>query len=101
MTQSIAKTTKGPIEYRLEGSGPTVLVLNGSHCSRESRLSHEGLTAYQATLHGIEALPLSILSLEQVSRGALLLGFAAIDENQLNTSVGQLAAALLNYSPKN
>ncbi len=43
MTQNIANTTKGPIEYRLEGSGPTVMVLNGGHCSRESRLSHERL----------------------------------------------------------
>lgn len=46
MSQNIAKTAKGPIEYRFEGSGPTVLVLNGSHCSRESRLSHEGLTEH-------------------------------------------------------
>ena len=46
MPQSIAKTKTGPIEYRLEGSGPTVLVLNGGHCSRESRLSHEHLTEY-------------------------------------------------------
>lgn len=45
MSQTIAKTAKGPIEYRLEGSGPTVMVLNGGHCSRESRLSHEQLTA--------------------------------------------------------
>jgi len=43
MTQTIAQTAKGPIEYRLEGSGPTVLILNGSHCTRNSRLSHEGL----------------------------------------------------------
>ena len=44
MSQNIAKTKKGPMEYRLEGSGPTVMVLNGGHCSRESRLSHEKLT---------------------------------------------------------
>lgn len=43
MTQHIAKTAKGPIEYRLEGSGPVIVVLNGGHCSRESRLSHERL----------------------------------------------------------
>ena len=41
MARKIARTIKGPIEYRLEGSGPTVVVLNGGHCSRESRLSHE------------------------------------------------------------
>ena len=45
MPQTIATTAKGPIEYRREGSGPTVMVLNGGHCSRESRLSHEQLTA--------------------------------------------------------
>jgi hypothetical protein len=46
MPQNIAKTAKGLIEYRLEGRGPAVLVLNGGHCSRESRLSHEQLTEY-------------------------------------------------------
>lgn len=34
------------MEYRLEGSGLTVMVLNGGHCSRESRLSHERLTEH-------------------------------------------------------
>ena len=43
MPQNIAKTAKGPIEYRLEGSGPTIMVLNGGHCSRDTRLSHERL----------------------------------------------------------
>jgi pimeloyl-ACP methyl ester carboxylesterase len=46
MAQRIAKTAKGPIEYRFEGSGSTVVVLNGGHCSRETRLSHEKLTEY-------------------------------------------------------
>jgi len=46
VSQDIAKTKKGPMEYRLEGSGPTVMVLNGGHCSRESRLSHEQLANY-------------------------------------------------------
>ena len=45
MPHTVAKTTKGLIEYRLEGSGPTVMVLNGGHCSRETRLSHEQLAA--------------------------------------------------------
>src|ERR1700752_1757111 len=43
MAQDIARTSKGPIEYRFEGSGPTIVVLNGGHCSRETRLSHEKL----------------------------------------------------------
>jgi pimeloyl-ACP methyl ester carboxylesterase len=46
MAQMIAKTAKGPMEYRLEGSGSTVVVLNGGHCSRETRLSHEKLTEH-------------------------------------------------------
>jgi len=51
MPQNIAKTTKGPIEYRLEGSGPIVVVLNGGHCSRQTRLSHE-----QLAQHGFSVL---------------------------------------------
>jgi pimeloyl-ACP methyl ester carboxylesterase len=43
MAQIIANTPMGPIEYRLEGHGPTIMVLNGGHCSRNSRLSHEKL----------------------------------------------------------
>jgi pimeloyl-ACP methyl ester carboxylesterase len=40
----IANTPYGSIEYRLEGNGPVVMVLNGGHCSRDTRLSHERLT---------------------------------------------------------
>lgn len=43
MSIRIARTAKGPIEYRLEGGGSVVLVLNGGHCSRNTRLSHEQL----------------------------------------------------------
>jgi pimeloyl-ACP methyl ester carboxylesterase len=42
----IAKTAKGSIEYRFEGNGSNVIVLNGGHCSRETHLSHEKLTEY-------------------------------------------------------
>jgi pimeloyl-ACP methyl ester carboxylesterase len=42
----IAQTPQGPIEYRLEGKGPTILVLNGGQCSRDTRLSHEQLAGY-------------------------------------------------------
>jgi len=51
MLQKTAITSKGPIEYRLEGAGPTVVVLNGGHCSRDTRLSHEKLA-----LHGYSVL---------------------------------------------
>jgi pimeloyl-ACP methyl ester carboxylesterase len=46
MSKNIAQTAKGPIEYRLEGNGPTIVVLNGGHCSRETRLTHEKLVEY-------------------------------------------------------
>jgi len=46
MSIQIAYAPKGPTEYRLEGSGPTILVLNGGHCSRNTRLSHERLVQH-------------------------------------------------------
>ena len=49
--QVMAKTEKGAIEYRFEGTGPTVVVLNGGHCSRDSRFSHEKLA-----VHGFSVL---------------------------------------------
>jgi phospholipid N-methyltransferase len=46
MPQNIAKIVKGQIEYRFEVNGLTVVVLNGGHCSRDSRLSHERLIGH-------------------------------------------------------
>jgi pimeloyl-ACP methyl ester carboxylesterase len=46
MTPKFARTARGNIEYRLEGNGPVVMVLNGGHCSRETRLSHERLAVH-------------------------------------------------------
>lgn len=43
MTQHIINCSNGMIEYRIEGKGPTIMVLNGGHCSRATRLSHERL----------------------------------------------------------
>jgi pimeloyl-ACP methyl ester carboxylesterase len=34
------------IEYRFEGSGPTILDLNGGRCSRDTHLSHEKLAEH-------------------------------------------------------
>ncbi|MCA1554753.1 MAG: alpha/beta hydrolase, partial [Chloroflexi bacterium] len=50
MTQQVARTPKGPIEYRMEGSGPALVVLNGGHCSRNTRLSHEQLAKHGFTV---------------------------------------------------
>jgi pimeloyl-ACP methyl ester carboxylesterase len=46
MPPCVIQTIKGPIEYRLEGSGPTMMVLNGGHCNRDTRLSHEKLARH-------------------------------------------------------
>jgi pimeloyl-ACP methyl ester carboxylesterase len=37
----IAQTIRGPIEYRIVGQGPAVLVLNGGHTNCNSPLGHE------------------------------------------------------------
>lgn len=37
----IAQTKRGPIEYRIVGEGPAVLVLNGGHTNCNSPLGHE------------------------------------------------------------
>jgi pimeloyl-ACP methyl ester carboxylesterase len=37
----IAQTIRGPIEYRIVGQGPAVLVLNGGHTNCHSPLGHE------------------------------------------------------------
>ena len=38
---TIAQTEKGPIEYRLMGQGPTMLVFNGGHTNCNSPLGHQ------------------------------------------------------------
>lgn len=43
MTQHNINSSKGVIEYRIEGEGPTIMVLDGGPCSRAARLSHEKL----------------------------------------------------------
>jgi pimeloyl-ACP methyl ester carboxylesterase len=61
----IAQTIHGPIEYRREGTGPVVLVLNGGHCSRNTRLSHErlaseGFTVITPSRPGYDTTPASV-----------------------------------------
>lgn len=57
MPQTIAKTAKGPIEYRLEGRGPTVMVLNGGRCSRLAPLARrERLNPTVFSIHGSHAI---------------------------------------------
>jgi len=73
----IAQTTKGPIEYRLEGDGPTIMVLNGGHCSRDTRLSHEHLTEHGFSVltpscPGYDSTPSSVGSSAQAAADALV-----------------------------
>jgi len=76
MLQKTAITPKGPIEYRLEGAGPTVVVLNGGHCSRDTRLSHERLALYGYSVltpsrPGYDSTPSSVRKTAQEAADAL------------------------------
>src|SRR6266542_3539031 len=76
MPPMIAYTSRGPIEYRLEGAGPVVVVLNGGHCSRHSRLSHErlageGFTVLTPSRPGYDATPSAVGRTAQQAAGAL------------------------------
>jgi len=87
MPQSIAKTAKGLIEYRLEGHGPTIVVLNGGHCSRESRLSHEklieeGFSVLTPSRPGYDSTPSDVGKSAQAAADALA---ALLDTLQIST----------------
>ena len=76
MPQNIANTTLGPIEYRLEGRGSTIMVLNGGHCSRDTRLSHEQLTEHGFSVltpsrPGYDSTPSSVGKSAQAAADAL------------------------------
>jgi len=85
MSQQIANTALGPIEYRLEGKGPTIMVLNGGHCSRDTRLSHERLIEHSFSVltpsrPGYDSTPASVGKSAQAAADALA---ALIDALQI------------------
>lgn len=87
MSQDIAKTSKGPMEYRLEGRGSTVMVLNGGHCSRESRLSHErlanhGFSVLTPSRPGYDSTPAEVGKSAKAAADALA---ALLDTLQIET----------------
>ncbi len=87
MTQNVARTSKGSIEYRFEGSGPTIMVLNGGHCSRETRLSHEKLTEHGFSIltpsrPGYDSTPSEVGKSAQAAADALA---ALLDTLQIST----------------
>jgi len=87
MSQQIANTALGPIEYRLEGQGPTIMVLNGGHCSRDTRLSHEhlsehGFSVLTPSRPGYDSTPSSVGKSAQAAADALA---ALLDTLQITT----------------
>jgi len=108
MTQTIAQTEKGPIEYRFEGHGPTVVVLNGGHCSRESRLSHEkliehGYSVLTPSRPGYDSTPSAVGKSAQAAADALA---ALLDTLQISTvdvigisAAGPTALAFVQQHP--
>ena len=88
MAHQIAQTVKGPIEYRLEGTGPVLLVLNGGHCSRDMRLSHEklvsaGFAVLTPSRPGYDTTPAAVGRTAQDAADALatLLDTLAVESN--------------------
>ena len=108
MTQTIAQTEKGPIEYRFEGHGPIVVVLNGGHCSRESRLSHEklikhGYSVLTPSRPGYDSTPSAVGKSAQAAADALA---ALLDTLQISTvdvigisAAGPTALAFVQQHP--
>jgi pimeloyl-ACP methyl ester carboxylesterase len=81
---AIARTARGPIEYRRTGQGPAVLVLKGGHCSRDTRLGHERLavhefTVIEASRPGYDATPVSVGCTAQDAADALVGLLDALD----------------------
>ena len=72
----VAQTRYGPIEYRLTGTGPVVLVLKGGHSSRDTHLGHErlaehGFTVLEPSRPGYDRTPASVGCSAQAAADAL------------------------------
>ena len=108
MTQNIARTSKGSIEYRFEGSGPTIVVLNGGHCSRATRLSHErliehGFSVLTPSRPGYDSTPSEVGTTAQTAADAIA---ALLDTLQISavdvigiSAAGPTALAFLQQHP--
>jgi pimeloyl-ACP methyl ester carboxylesterase len=109
MTQNIARTSKGPIEYRFEASGSTIVVLNGGHCSRDTRLSHEklaehGFSVLTPSRPGYDSTPSEVGKSAQAAADALA---ALLDTLQISTvdvigisAAGPTALAFVQQHPR-
>ena len=109
MPQNVAKTTKGPIEYRFEGNGPTIVVLNGGHCSRKTRLSHEkliehGFSVLTPSRPGYDSTPSDVGTTAQAAADAVA---ALLDTLQISvvdvigiSAAGPTALAFVQQHPR-
>jgi len=109
MSQNIAQTAKGLMEYRFEGSGPTIVVLNGGHCSRETRLSHENLVEHGFSVltpsrPGYDSTPSEVGKSAQAAADALA---TLLDTLQISTvdvigisAAGPTALAFVQQHPR-
>jgi pimeloyl-ACP methyl ester carboxylesterase len=86
----VAQTPHGPIEYRLTGTGPVVMVLKGGHSSRDTQLGHErlaehGFTVLEPSRPGYDRTPASVGRSAQAAADALaeLLDVLGIDRAAL------------------
>ena len=108
MIQNIARTSKGSIEYRFEGSGSIIVVLNGGHCSRDTRLSHEklaehGFSVLTPSRPGYDSTPSEVGKSAQAAADALA---ALLDTLQISTvdvigisAAGPTALAFVQQHP--
>jgi pimeloyl-ACP methyl ester carboxylesterase len=72
----VVRVGHGPIEYRLAGSGPVVLVLKGGHSSRETQLGHErllehGFAVLEPSRPGYDGTPTTVGCTAQAAADAL------------------------------
>jgi pimeloyl-ACP methyl ester carboxylesterase len=92
----VADTSQGPIEYRLTGCGPVVMVLKGGHSSRSTRLGHERLAEHNFTViepsrPGYDGTPRSVGCTAQRAADALV---HLLDERRIpSVSVVAISAA--------
>jgi pimeloyl-ACP methyl ester carboxylesterase len=101
-------TPNGPIEYRIEGVGPVVMVLNGGHCSRDTRLSHERLAAHGFTVltpsrPGYDDTPSSVGPSAQAAADALVILLDSLGITQVSaigiSAAGPTALAFAQRHP--
>jgi pimeloyl-ACP methyl ester carboxylesterase len=86
----MAQAPHGPIEYRLTGSGPVVMVLKGGHSSRDTHLGHErlaqhGFAVLEPSRPGYDRTPATVGRSAQAAADALaeLLDVLRIDRVRL------------------